>query len=320
MATQASGVVAEPLPRVGQRVEVLHVERVAPGRTVDGDRDHVVVEVVVDRHGLDGTGLRWRHDRATSTSSPRSQALAGLEQLDVPALELCTSSSAAGRTSTTCSPTRIGNDEAAELLRRNGREELGHARRVGRAIAIKQGHDFEPIGRAAGAVRDGAARHHRPRHAARSSSQGEQAGDAGYQKWADNEPDPEVARLLRLNGREETLHGERVTQAIAILGGRPPDPPVARRAEVAGAPGSRSRLGGLAPIVVAALLVPFRDEIDNANLALILVLVVVVAAILGGRGARRAGRGHGDAVVRLLPHRARTSRCASRAPTTSRPR
>ena len=36
---------------------------------------------------------------------------------------------------------------------------------------------------------------------------------------------------------------------------------------------------------MAALLVPFRDEIDNANLALILVLVVVVAAILGGRRA-----------------------------------
>ena len=48
--------------------------------------------------------------------------------------------------------------------------------------------------------------------------QGERAGDAGYQQWADNEPDAEVARLLRLNGREETLHGERVTEAMAILG------------------------------------------------------------------------------------------------------
>jgi hypothetical protein len=43
--------------------------------------------------------------------------------------------------------------------------------------------------------------------------------------------------------------------------------------------------GALAPIVVSLILVPFRDELDNANLALILVLVVVVAAILGGRGA-----------------------------------
>jgi hypothetical protein len=43
--------------------------------------------------------------------------------------------------------------------------------------------------------------------------------------------------------------------------------------------------GGLAPIAVAILLVPVRDEIDNANLALILVLVVVVVASLGGRRA-----------------------------------
>ena len=35
------GVVAEPLPRVGQRVEVLEVECVAPGRAVDGDGDDV---------------------------------------------------------------------------------------------------------------------------------------------------------------------------------------------------------------------------------------------------------------------------------------
>ena len=44
-------------------------------------------------------------------------------------------------------------------------------------------------------------------------------------------------------------------------------------------------LGGLAPIAVAIVLVPLRDEIDNANLALILVFVVVIAAILGGRRA-----------------------------------
>jgi hypothetical protein len=44
-------------------------------------------------------------------------------------------------------------------------------------------------------------------------------------------------------------------------------------------------IGGIGPIVVAALLVPLRNEIDNANLALALVVVVVVAALAGGRGA-----------------------------------
>ena len=50
-------------------------------------------------------------------------------------------------------------------------------------------------------------------------------------------------------------------------------------------------IGGLAPIAVAMLLVPLRDEIDNANLALILVLVVVVVASLGGRARGRDGGG-----------------------------
>jgi hypothetical protein len=44
-------------------------------------------------------------------------------------------------------------------------------------------------------------------------------------------------------------------------------------------------LGGLGALLVALLLVPFRDDIDNANLALLLVLVVVVAAVFGGRSA-----------------------------------
>ncbi len=44
-------------------------------------------------------------------------------------------------------------------------------------------------------------------------------------------------------------------------------------------------LGGIGPIAVGALLVPLRDEVDNANLALVLMFVVTVAAIVGGRGA-----------------------------------
>ena len=45
----------------------------------------------------------------------------------------------------------------------------------------------------------------------------EKVRDAGYQRWADRETDPEVQRLLRLNGREETTHGERVREVMALL-------------------------------------------------------------------------------------------------------
>ena len=149
-----------------------------------------------------------------------SQTLAGLEQLDVPALELLYKLECSGEDFYNLLADRIGNDEAAELLRRNGREEMGHARRVGRAIAIKLGRDFEPTA-------DLQARYSVELPATISPAMlpgivaGEQAGDAGYQKWADAEPDPEVARLLRLNGREETLHGERVTQVMGILESTP---------------------------------------------------------------------------------------------------
>ena len=42
-------------------------------------------------------------------------------------------------------------------------------------------------------------------------------------------------------------------------------------------------LGGLASIVLATALVPLRDHVDNANLALALVLPVLLAAVEGGR-------------------------------------
>src|SRR3954468_21349574 len=145
-----------------------------------------------------------------------SQALAQLDRLDVAAMELMYKLECSGEDFYNLLADRIGNEEAAALLRRNAKEELGHARRIARAIAIKQGREFEPSAElqerytiALPEVIDPAML---PFIVA-----GEQAGDAGYQGWADNEPDPDVARLLRLNGREETLHGERVTQAIAIL-------------------------------------------------------------------------------------------------------
>jgi rubrerythrin len=145
-----------------------------------------------------------------------SQALAGLDQLDVPALELMYKLECSGEDFYNLLADRIDNEEVATLFRRNAKEELGHARRIARAIAIKQGHDFEPTPeleeRYAVVLPDVVDPEMLPFIVA-----GEQAGDAGYQGWADNEPDPQVARLLRLNGREETLHGERVSQAIAIL-------------------------------------------------------------------------------------------------------
>ena len=145
-----------------------------------------------------------------------SLQLAELDHLDVPALELLFQLECSGEDFYNALADRIGDPDAAELFRRNGREELGHARRIRRAIEIKLGTKYEPsdelLERLSVPVPDEI-----PVEMLPMIVQGEVNGDAGYQRWADNEPDPEVARLLRLNGREESIHGARVSDAIAIL-------------------------------------------------------------------------------------------------------
>ena len=149
--------------------------------------------------------------------------LAAKDRLDLPELELLFRLECSGEDFYNQLADRVHDAAAAELLRRNGREELGHARRIGRAIAIKQGAPYAettatatrfpislpdeiPVGMLPLVV------------------QGELDGDAGYQRWADNEPDPDVQQLLRRNGREESLHGRRVTAAIALLESPTPPP------------------------------------------------------------------------------------------------
>jgi rubrerythrin len=142
--------------------------------------------------------------------------LGQLESLDVDALRSMYTLELVGEHFYNTLAERVGNEQAAELLRRNGREEAGHARRIERAIAIKLGHPFVPT----------PAELERPNMQLPENVgaellgvivQAEFDGDAGYQRWADNEELPEVERLLRLNGREESIHGRRVEQAIALL-------------------------------------------------------------------------------------------------------
>ena len=111
---------------------------------------------------------------------------------------------------------RVDNEEAAKLLRNNGREEAGHARRLLRAISLKTGEDVQPtpamLERAVISMPDAVSP-----ELLSNLVQGELDGDVGYQRWADHEPDAGVARLLRLNGREESIHARRVEQVIALL-------------------------------------------------------------------------------------------------------
>lgn len=71
-------------------------------------------------------------------------ALNGAGVLDVKAMETIYRLECSGEHFYNMLADRIGNEEAAELLRRNGREELAHARRIAKAISIRLGHEWEP--------------------------------------------------------------------------------------------------------------------------------------------------------------------------------
>jgi rubrerythrin len=143
-------------------------------------------------------------------------SLGRVEQLDVAALRRLYRIECAGETFYHLLAERIGDERAADLLRRNGREERGHAERVRKVIGIKLGRPYEPT-----------AEDRAPYAIALPPAidatllplivQGELAGDADYHRWAERESDPEAQRLLRQNGKEETTHGERVQQVIALL-------------------------------------------------------------------------------------------------------
>jgi rubrerythrin len=144
-------------------------------------------------------------------------SLGAIERLGLAELRLMFRLENAGETFYNRLAERLANAAAADLLRKNAREERGHAERLRRAIERKLGGawtpeptDLAPLAialpeRVTGELLQGIV-------------QGELQGDAGYQRWADAEPDPEIQRLLRQNGREETVHAQRVKEALTLLG------------------------------------------------------------------------------------------------------
>lgn len=108
--------------------------------------------------------------------------------------------------------------EATELLLKNGREETAHAHRLKRAIEILTGESFEMPSLDENPYAEPPAFSELTPELLAGVVAGEDNGNAGYQKWADRESNPEIAELLRQNGREETRHGERVAQVAKIMG------------------------------------------------------------------------------------------------------
>ena len=142
--------------------------------------------------------------------------LADVAKLEVPEMSLLYRIEMAGELFYNILADRVGNDTAADLLRKNAVEERGHARRLARMISIKLGHEWEPTPEEAELLAVPLPETIDSKMFA-AVVQGEINGDAGYQRWADAETDEEVVRLLRLNGREETIHAGRAQQVFDLL-------------------------------------------------------------------------------------------------------
>ena len=142
--------------------------------------------------------------------------LADVAKLEVPELKLMYRIEMAGEVFYNILADRVGNETAADLLRKNAIEERGHARRLARMISIKIGQEWEPSAEEAELLAVPLPETIDSKMFA-AVVQGEINGDAGYQRWADAETDEEVVRLLRLNGREETIHAGRAQQVFDLL-------------------------------------------------------------------------------------------------------
>lgn len=113
------------------------------------------------------------------------------------------------------------NPEVIELLHANAREEFLHGTRVASAIEAISGEKF-PAPEAAENpyLSEGSF----PiveltPDALRNLANLEFGGENLYDGWAATLSNPEAARLLRLNGKEETNHGNRLLRAAEILEG-----------------------------------------------------------------------------------------------------
>lgn len=150
------------------------------------------------------------------TNASSSGNLNDRETLDEDALRKMFNTELSGEDFYNALADRIDNVEAAKLLRNNGKEEAGHARRLLRALSLKLGYEVDPTPEMLIPMTIQLPDSISPALLS-TMLDAEIQGDLSYQRWAENEPDPQVARLLRLNGREESLHAQRVEQVIALI-------------------------------------------------------------------------------------------------------
>lgn len=110
-----------------------------------------------------------------------------------------------------------GNRQISDLLNRNGQEEVGHAHRILKAVAILTGNHYELPEEDGNPMVGDCPFDELSAQVLENFIEGELAGEGHYNRWADNEPDEKVAKLLRQNASEERRHAERDRKALSLL-------------------------------------------------------------------------------------------------------
>jgi rubrerythrin len=184
-------------------------------QAVAADHRPVPVRVRADPR-VDRAAAPDRRDDSPMNFFEATMAIGAAEKLDIETAELLIRVENSGDVLYNELASRLNNEEAADLLRKNGREEVGHARRMMKVLSLKLGTEYVPSAEVLEKFEVDL-----PDSLDASSLpmivEGELQGDIGYQKWASHETDPEIIELLLRNGREETKHAERIKQAIEIL-------------------------------------------------------------------------------------------------------
>ena len=125
---------------------------------------------------------------------------------------------AAGKSSYEAKVRGAPNDAVRNILARNGREEMGHAVRLQRALKLMYGEDFtipsdaeNPFATPSDAIDAVNA------EILEKTAQGEIMGGDFYDSWAGNVAHEQAAQLLRQNGVEERRHADRLREAARLL-------------------------------------------------------------------------------------------------------
>ncbi len=153
-----------------------------------------------------------------STQPEAFQFLANRKKLGIDDLKILALLEAAGETFYLALAEASANEEIKALLTRNGQEERGHAHRLLKAISLLGTEAYTLPADAENPYilpmkLDGMLN----KDFLAMIEKAEMDGDLTYQTWADAEPNAEVAKLYRLNGSEETRHGQRVAQVKELL-------------------------------------------------------------------------------------------------------